>query len=293
MTPQKGKPKRDLGSEEILKETLKSKKNKVDTDPVKPSFKSLQCEICKDVLSTHRQLVVHMSRFHSETKSLHCDLCASSFILKTKLQEHVDVVHKDDYRCENCDFRTNRKGALTRHYKELHTKKNLHQCQNCSYSSTRKENLNRHIKNIHGSKSRKFSCLLCSTFYEDKAELDKHIVWSHSSSKRYKCIICSFATTHKSDLNQHIKVNHEVENTFTCDKCKSIFRRKDSLNKHIREYHTNNGFIRNKWSRNKSGNVVSLNSSVSDIPGQSVAINKVKVWLENNDFGRDFCLNEK
>ena len=64
--------------------------------------------------------------------------------------------------------------------------------------------------------------------------------------------------------------------------------RKDSLSKHIRERHSN-GFILKKSDQIKTAitdnsSLINRSFSLSDISVQSKATEKVKFWLENNDF---------
>ena len=137
-------------------------------------------------------------------------------------------------------------------------------------------------------KSKNLVCLLCTAVYQDKLQLDQHLISSHSKGSRYKCIFCEFATSQKNALNQHIKVSHDAKSTFTCDQCNLSYKRKDSLSKHIRERHSN-GFILKKSDQIKTAitdnsSLINRSFSLSDISVQSKATEKVKFWLENNDF---------
>jgi len=277
MTPQKESSSKDSPK------SPKTKNIRNSINSIRASSQSLQCELCKDVVSNQRQLVVHRNRFHSDLKPLHaCDL----------LQQHVasaehynSNVQPPDFSCEKCDFVSKRKGALTRHYNEVHAKKTVFQCSQCSYSSSRKGNLDGHIKNVH-RKSKKFICLLCSTIFQDKLGLEKHLMSSHSNGNRFKCLFCDFATSQKNALNQHIKISHDVQ-TFTCDHCKLSYRRKDSLSKHIREHHSGGLILKRPKNKTTAENVIVRNRSIislSDISMQSKATDKVKYWLESNDF---------
>ena len=291
MTPQK-----DCST---TKEPIKSQKNKTKMNGENArasAVPSLKCEICKDVVSNQRQLIVHRNRFHSNTTPLTCDLCNSSFTLQSLYEEHINSKHNTskvvqqppDFSCDKCEFVSKRKGALTRHNNEAHNaKKILFECPECTYSSNRKENLKVHIKNVH-RKSKNFVCLLCTAVYQDKLQLDQHLISSHSKGSRYKCIFCEFATSQKNALNQHIKVSHDAKSTFTCDQCNLSYKRKDSLSKHIRERHSN-GFILKKSDQIKTAitdnsSLINRSFSLSDISVQSKATEKVKFWLENNDF---------
>jgi hypothetical protein len=132
--------------------------------------------------------------------------------------------------------------------------------------------------------------LICTTIFLDKCELDKHLLSSHTNGSRYKCIFCDFATSQKNALNQHIKISHDIQSTFTCDHCKLSYRRKDSLSKHIRQHHSN-GFVHKRLSQ-AAELCITRNKSFTDISVQSKASDKVKYWLENNDFNGNPYDNE-
>ena len=87
---------------------VKEKSRRIKSKPIARKTSSLECDICKEVVSTQRQLVVHHNRFHSDNKksNLTCDLCNSSFALQSLLQSHIQSVHhvQPDFSCEKCNF---------------------------------------------------------------------------------------------------------------------------------------------------------------------------------------------
>ena len=118
MTPQK-----DCST---TKEAIKSQKNKtkINGENVRASaVPPLKCEICNDVVSNQRQLIVHRNRFHSHTTPLTCDLCNSSFTLQSLYEEHINSKHNTnkvvqqppDFSCDKCEFSANELAQIKRH----------------------------------------------------------------------------------------------------------------------------------------------------------------------------------
>lgn len=65
--------------------------------------------------------------------------------------------HEDRYKCPRCDASfasRGRRGALTRHFAEVHLKVKKFMCNYCEKTFSRKENLSRHVEMIHCKKGK-------------------------------------------------------------------------------------------------------------------------------------------
>ena len=87
------------------------------------------------------------------------------------LQVHQILAHKIGSlaKCEYCDFLTPRKGDVSRHKREVHSRiKNIH-CSLCDHITVRNEHLKIHINSQH------LYCDRCSYRSKSKRDYLKHI----------------------------------------------------------------------------------------------------------------------
>jgi hypothetical protein len=115
--------------------------------------KTWTCEFddCSELIfKNHVKYKEHMEKTHSAIMYKYlCNICSEGFDKKNLIIIHYNNVHKA-FKCDKCNFETNRKYNMERHNK-THDKNavNLLYCSDCNHSYSTTFNLNRHIKSKH------------------------------------------------------------------------------------------------------------------------------------------------
>ena len=87
-----------------------------------------------------------------------CIFCSKVYKNRNTLKSHVNNVHKNEkdegeYKCELCDFQSNKEGYLKKHIKINHVQSTRLNCDNCEFSCLSKSGLGRHINLVHKAAS--------------------------------------------------------------------------------------------------------------------------------------------
>ena len=93
-----------------------------------------------------------------------------------------------------------------------------------------------------------FNCNSCPKAFENKYNLNNHILKVHFKKKRvmkpkkknyrqtnvktHKCPKCDLRFAYQKDLQRHINTVHDGKKPYKCDLCNSDYKRKDDLEKH-------------------------------------------------------------
>ena len=122
-----------------------------------------------------------------------CNICHKIYP-KHSLEYHMKYYHTDkarEFKCNECNFISNRLDSLTRHTKEVHQKYNS---QLSAITDTFKE----------GSSS--YQCTDCKEILKTEKEIEKHLVQKICS---LTCNICKKTFSRKHNLKQHMKKIHQ------------------------------------------------------------------------------------
>ena len=221
-----------------------------------------QCDLCGKFYATERHLKLHKKEFHN--KVIKCDNCDKLFGSRTKLNFHVQIVHKSkDHQCPHCDY----EGTpfnLSCHVKKMHGEqiscdkcekifyneksfqnhvKNSHnlerhfKCDKCNDSFFLLDHFKRHVRQVH-DKSKPFECTICFKRFNFKKTLDQHFAREHEPKS---CKSCPYCGKYKSQLKSHIEICNSrwpdgKRPTFECpNNCGKILRNKDSLRAHLKK----------------------------------------------------------
>ena len=109
------------------------------------------CDLCDKKFSEKRLLNLHKKSDH-EKVVLMCNEDGCDFETSTagRLNAHTKAVHEGIlYDCEICDFKSPRKGDVTRHMNSLHAKMKKHKCDYCDYRSGRLDSIKLHVSKKH------------------------------------------------------------------------------------------------------------------------------------------------
>ena len=191
--------------------------------------------------------IVHPAAYSRHMRKCFQEKCPEDeevMIATKKLKRHLSYMKKkasklsqdsntvtEEFECEICETKFNRKGALTRHIQQVHTEER--QCDKCDHISKSKMEFKQHSYTHRFTKltSGKFQCNFCDIQLEPHQNLSKH---SHQF-----CDLCSYSCTNKDSLEKHKNMMHSVDISFRflCDKCDFKAITNQCLKKHQRGVH--------------------------------------------------------
>ena len=118
-------------------------------------------------------LKYHQDKAH-QAKNEICNICGK---VVTNIKKH-SLMHNPEKKlqCDKCDYRTNHKEQLKRHY----------------YTHSEDQ-----------SEGRKHKCSICHKTWFTKQDLKEHIM-VHAGIKPYKCNLCNSAFSNFSGHRQHM-----------------------------------------------------------------------------------------
>ena len=119
-------------------------------------------------------------------KQFNCNNCAASFILKSKLQRHINAVHLNlkPYECDHCQMSFAQKSDIQKHINAVHLKLKPFECDQCQKSFSLKGQLKNHINAIH-LKIKPYESDQCKKSFSQKSQLITHV---HQQIKSHKYI---------------------------------------------------------------------------------------------------------
>ena len=102
------------------------------------------------------------------------------------------------------------------------------ECNICCASFAFHADLAKHQRKCY---PKRFKCGYCQASYAKKKELIKHV----SNHHQFKCDICSTSFQEIADLNHHKKKCHPLP--FECIRCKAAFAKSEELIQHVWKIH--------------------------------------------------------
>ena len=178
-----------------------------------------ECKNCKYYASKRSNLLRHVESAHgdgitstntsNENANTH-SLAESADSLKID-QKPIKTrpVAQKIFPCPKCPYKSNQKGNLKTHYRNIHEPKTF-TCNYCSYQASKKSNLRTHVAAVHLN-VRKHACNLCSFRSAQKGNLKAHYRAVHENSGKIEplgCTICGFQTSQRTALAKHLRVAH-------------------------------------------------------------------------------------
>ena len=222
------------------------------------------CPICFKTFQRHYFRDLHMKGCHDPTGSgrLKCSKCDQTFMAKTSLKYHQDIVHSQSKQslcslsCDICKLTFCHEQTLVRHLNSVHPQRDLKiKCDKCEAKFSRKDNLTQHEKVVHrtyqlafGEAERqqargdgKYECKKCGKIFSGcKAaqSLTTHLVKKCQDDTTFQCSQCGKPFKYKADLKYHIKVKHSDDvQSLSCNLCDFTTQYEKSLTRHKKRKH--------------------------------------------------------
>ncbi|XP_045471051.1 PR domain zinc finger protein 5-like isoform X2 [Harmonia axyridis] len=236
------------------------------------------CSSCNKVFSRKENLTYHSC---NRTFILECSSCNLTFSQKKYYNRHMDAVHEQKYKCNDCN-----KICMNMHELKYHKcKQKEYQCQFyvcefCKKLFSNQASLKAHISKKHINE-RIFMCEYCSKQYSTKFACEMHL--RTHDKPQFKCETCHKEFHRKDVLKVHIESVHD-DKEFECDICMKKFKSKKNLSKH-KNIHTNIEYncpfcessFNNKYSLTRHQKVHEKNEEISKPYSCSICNIKMKM----------------
>ena len=106
------------------------------------------CDLCPYSSTTKSSLNIHVRHGHQQLRDFACGFCGLQFPMRVNLMNHVNMAHAGNkmwYKCEQCEYRAEKRGYVRKHVKTVHAAVKPFQCDHCSYASSFRSDLKNHI----------------------------------------------------------------------------------------------------------------------------------------------------
>ena len=114
----------------------------------------LSCPLCAYVTRYPAWMRKHETVHARNHRPFSCDVCGSSFKLRSQLNYHKRIHEAPSLACSVCDFKCTQKCVLDVHMR-THLEERPFKCQLCEYTTKRKADLAIHHKCMHTGRPRK------------------------------------------------------------------------------------------------------------------------------------------
>jgi KRAB domain-containing zinc finger protein len=154
-------------------------------------------------------------------------------------QLHLSTEDIQWFRCDKCNYETNRRYILKRHDRMKHTlneETSWFRCEQCAYKTKLECYLKRHIITRHKSDEEEvqwFRCDKCDFTAKRRSRVKHHKLIKHTSEEEVlwlRCEQCSYKTKMKCSLRRHMNL-HKPDGEgmwFYCSNCEYRTRRKET-----------------------------------------------------------------
>ena len=182
-----------------------------------PKHERFKCDLCDSSFLLKSDINVHKNQYHfsQEHQSLMCDICGKNFAKQQTLDNHVFVAHKD--KCDSAGFTCDKCG---RHYVTL-------------------QQLKQHLAVVHRQKF--YICTLCEKIVTVRRKLKEHLSDEHNLNLPHKdtyvCDQCHKSFACSASLNFHLETEHSLTDTCHCPECDKRFVSQVLLTAHLMEHH--------------------------------------------------------
>lgn len=242
---------------------------------------TLKCDKCVFRTVTSDIMDHHMRTQCNNSEKLHqCTHCSYKFMWPENLDVHIKLVHPEEtqkpveaakdvvassrsepvplqeFHCDKCDSRYNRKDRLIAHTKKMHPldgdvpscsinvavkisndekkqpKEKKFLCAFCGRSVSSSSNLIVHMRRHTGEKP--FQCEFCDKAFPRSSDLACHRR-THTGEKPHRCTVCDKSFSRSYKLHTHMRI-HSGERPYKCSYCEKSFTQSNDLALHVRRH---------------------------------------------------------
>ncbi|KAL5286893.1 ZKSCAN7 family protein [Megaselia abdita] len=209
----KEEPPLEIESYEYLSESISISESESSSKSILETHIKYECTKCDMFFKTQHEIKEHSQKVHPESieyveeiltktgkpvygRCLSCNYLSDK---KDNLLRHFKVRHYGqdlnlEYKCKNCDGFFKTPEALTEHTRFAHpgkyinTKYAFGRCNICNYMSDRTFNLQTHFERRHPQQELNidYKCWKCNTFFNNIKDLCNHTATGHSIEKKVK-----------------------------------------------------------------------------------------------------------
>jgi hypothetical protein len=163
-----------------------------------------------------------------------CDTCEQSFDSKSKVENHVRIVHQErELQGQKCEKSLGNNSQL-----KIQTKEDSKpfQCKICQKVFSLDKRLQLHTKIVH-EEIKPFQCDVCHKSFGHKNSLKFHIGIVHHPTKPVTCQVCQKSFSCSRYLTVHTKAVHDKLKPFQCKICQKRFCYNSYLILHTQAVH--------------------------------------------------------
>lgn len=253
------------------------------------------CEFCPEKFQLRKELTVHRDghklpcptcgkiflgparlKRHTDDheRVLTCTICAMTFTRKHGLEQHMEIVHKDDppQKCNFCP------AVLYKHNIKVHMAKHsgakIYQCEldGCGKEFLHASSYFRHKVSHTGT--RRFECEVCGKKSLQQGHHVRHMMLH--ADPTIPCSICKKKFHFMQEYKKHMRRTHSSENPFLCDQCGGTFSSEQRRTKHMKEVH-NIFEVRNEKKAKTPAMASASKAVVQQEPDENVHFESIEV----------------
>lgn len=224
---------------EIATEGTKVIKNK----RIRRDKDNYKCTVCDKLFETRGTYEYHRQKHKRRPE---CKKCNLTFISKTLLWSHNNIVHKQvkRYACSICKRIFFTEIGYQTHLANHSAGQSVYYCKPCDkFYKTNSSYLKHKRTSVkhYDPKSWKFDCSTCNRKFQTELQRKEHNDVVHLNIKKFNCKFCLKKYSSSRSLNYHIKIKHkhvELPKNQMCHICGKAFKSSQILSIHTRTHTT-------------------------------------------------------
>lgn len=209
-----GRPRKDLPPD------TKRKSKKAKEIKQKRDYKDIlsrNCYICDKLVSTHAELIGHLTSDHAAKVDYICQKCPGKTFTRVTTYNHHLSFHDTEFRPIKCDYCS--LGFTTLFSLKVHQNRE-HETAHATPKANR-----RTTGKVH-------QCDSCGKTFRNNYQLLEHDNYYHKKIYDSVCAVCGKAFPTKTLLKKH-HIVHSGERPYKCDWCDEMYKNSTSLTRHV------------------------------------------------------------